>query len=66
MEKRDFSSYLSIDINLCWSNWPCCEDNVTAGVSAETEKNQSRVKERKNIPLLIFTEHRVKTLNHVA
>lgn len=36
--EKDLSSYLSRDINLCWTNWPCCEDNVTAGVSAETEK----------------------------
>lgn len=45
--EKAFSSYLSRDINLCWTNWPCCEDNVTAGVSAETEKNQSKVKEKK-------------------
>lgn len=63
--EKAFSSYLSRDINLCWTNWPCCEDNVTAGVSAETEKNQSKVKEKKHITVLIFTKRRVKTLNHV-
>lgn len=37
-EKTDFSSYVSRYINLCWTNWPCWGDNVTAGVSAETAK----------------------------
>lgn len=47
--EKDLSSYLSRDINLCWTNWPCCEDNVTAGVSAETGKNQSKVKEKNTL-----------------
>ena len=37
-KKGDFSSYVSRYINLCWTNWPCWGDNVTAGVSAETAK----------------------------
>lgn len=37
-KEKDFSSYVGRYINLCWTNWPCWGDNVTAGVSAATAK----------------------------
>lgn len=37
-EHTNFSSYVSCYINLCWTNWPCWGDNVTAGVSVERAK----------------------------
>lgn len=45
-EKKDFSSYISHYIHLCWTNWPCWEDNVTAGVSAETAKINLKLKKK--------------------